>query len=591
MRGNVTFAVLAASLGWGLGGVGTRAAFEDGASTFTVLVVRTGVATAVVVSYALLRGRRIDLAAWRDGSLIGFLRIGLAPMLFIASLNYISAGVESLIITLIPMTTAVMAHYTLGEQLNRTQVIGLSLGLAGTALMVASGDTGIAEGEGNIYLGAVMALGGVIAGSISGVLSRRYAPRHRTDVLAVPMFVSGSALALVAGLAAGDVAPGGLEAGTVALLVALGLGSTLLPFVATLYASAHASAAVVALTGYLAPVIGVIGGAVLLDEVITPATATVPGDRFRHRGGFRRIAGTLAPPASAGHFDENGFHGQQRRHISRRRRCGGDPPQRQFPRAPRQRARADGSRLRQDATRPAHPHHPRRPCRGGGVHLRPHEGSHRLAVSELTQFGRLGAALVVVAIAAAACGDAATTTTERAPDGTVPVTSTTTADPPPVTTITVVTVVPTTETDPGGQAAVGFAVRDGDTVSVHYTGTLDDGTEFDSSRDRSPFVFVVGTGQAIPGFDDLVRGLRVGETRTGRIEPEQAYGLVVPERILEFPIESAPEGLAVGDEVTLSNGASAIVLAITDEIVRIDANHWLAGQALTFEIELVSLER
>ncbi len=141
-----------------------------------------------------------------------------------------------------------------------------------------------------------------------------------------------------------------------------------------------------------------------------------------------------------------------------------------------------------------------------------------------------------------------------------------------------------TETD--GQTA-----GDGDTVAVHYRGTLDDGSEFDSSEDRDPLTFVVGSGQVIPGFDDAVRGLAVGESRTVRIEPEDAYGERTDEAIIEFPADSAPEGLSVGDQVTLSNGLPATVLEISDDTVTIDANHPLAGEALTFEIELVSIDR
>ncbi|MDH3249029.1 MAG: FKBP-type peptidyl-prolyl cis-trans isomerase [Acidimicrobiia bacterium] len=130
---------------------------------------------------------------------------------------------------------------------------------------------------------------------------------------------------------------------------------------------------------------------------------------------------------------------------------------------------------------------------------------------------------------------------------------------------------------------------DGDTVAVHYRGTLDDGTEFDSSEGRDPLSFVVGSGQVISGFDDAVRGLAVGESRTTRIEPEDAYGEYTPEAVIDFPADSAPEGLQVGDAVTLGNGGRGTVLEITDEFVKIDANHPLAGEALTFEIELVSL--
>ena len=133
--------------------------------------------------------------------------------------------------------------------------------------------------------------------------------------------------------------------------------------------------------------------------------------------------------------------------------------------------------------------------------------------------------------------------------------------------------------------------RDGDAVTVHYTGTLDDGSEFDSSAGRDPLPFVVGEGQVIAGFDEAVRGLAVGESRTVRIEPENAYGEYSDQAIIEFPADAAPDGLAVGDAVTLSNGAPGTVVEIADGIVKIDANHPLAGQALTFDIELVSLDR
>jgi FKBP-type peptidyl-prolyl cis-trans isomerase 2 len=136
-----------------------------------------------------------------------------------------------------------------------------------------------------------------------------------------------------------------------------------------------------------------------------------------------------------------------------------------------------------------------------------------------------------------------------------------------------------------------LTARDGDAVTVHYTGTLDDGSEFDSSAGRDPLGFVVGAGQVIAGFDEAVRGLAVGESRTVRIEPENAYGEYSEQAIIEFPADAAPDGLGVGDSVTLSNGAPGTVIEIADGIVKIDANHPLAGKALTFDVELISLDR
>jgi FKBP-type peptidyl-prolyl cis-trans isomerase 2 len=137
----------------------------------------------------------------------------------------------------------------------------------------------------------------------------------------------------------------------------------------------------------------------------------------------------------------------------------------------------------------------------------------------------------------------------------------------------------------------GFIVKDGDTVEVHYVGTLDDGSEFDSSRSegREPLSFVVGTGAVISGFDELVRGGQVGEVRTVRLEPGDAYGEWSEENIVEFPFNPEQGELKIGDEVFLTNGQGAIVLEVTEEIVKLDINHPLAGKALTFEVEILAI--
>mgnify|MGYP005836552923 CR=1 FL=1 len=137
----------------------------------------------------------------------------------------------------------------------------------------------------------------------------------------------------------------------------------------------------------------------------------------------------------------------------------------------------------------------------------------------------------------------------------------------------------------------GRVVKAGDAISVHYVGTLDDGSVFDSSRDRDePFSFTVGSGQVIAGFDNAVLGMAVGDKKTVRLRPEEAYGEWRQDLVFDVPLENAPQGLVAGDRVHISGGGEAVVLEVTDKVVRIDANPRLAGQALTFEIEIVSID-
>ncbi|GFR50978.1 hypothetical protein Agub_g13303 [Astrephomene gubernaculifera] len=128
-----------------------------------------------------------------------------------------------------------------------------------------------------------------------------------------------------------------------------------------------------------------------------------------------------------------------------------------------------------------------------------------------------------------------------------------------------------------------------DYCHVHYTGTLDDGSTFDSSRGREPLEFIIGSGKVIKGFDRAVTGLSQGGTRKLRLDPSEAYGEVDPNAVISFPASKAPEGLEAGMQVQLSNGMVARVKAVDAESVTLDLNHELAGQALTFDVELVKL--
>lgn len=136
----------------------------------------------------------------------------------------------------------------------------------------------------------------------------------------------------------------------------------------------------------------------------------------------------------------------------------------------------------------------------------------------------------------------------------------------------------------------------GDTVHVHYRGTLDDGSEFDSSAGSDPIVFTIGAGQVIPGFENAIEGMSTGDKKTERIEAENAYGDHRDELVFTVGRDQMPDGadVEVGDmlQVGFPDGSNAAVqvAAVDDQSVTLDANHPLAGKNLTFELELVSID-
>ncbi len=138
-------------------------------------------------------------------------------------------------------------------------------------------------------------------------------------------------------------------------------------------------------------------------------------------------------------------------------------------------------------------------------------------------------------------------------------------------------------------------VKSGDTVKVHYHGRLTDGSTFDSSEGREPLEFEVGSGMVIAGFDNGVTGMVVGDKRTLQIPAEEAYGDKNPEMVVEFPKEQFPEDMApeVGMRLNMTNGGGQVIpvmiVDVKEETVILDANHPLAGEALTFDIELVEI--
>jgi peptidylprolyl isomerase len=136
----------------------------------------------------------------------------------------------------------------------------------------------------------------------------------------------------------------------------------------------------------------------------------------------------------------------------------------------------------------------------------------------------------------------------------------------------------------------------GTTVSIHYTGTLNDGSTFDSSQGREPLSFKMGEGQIIPGLEAALSGMGVGESKTVTIACEDAYGPKNPQAMQQVPRENVPEDIPLDPgtrlQVQTPDGQAlpVTVAEVTEETVTLDANHPLAGEDLTFAVEVVAVD-
>ncbi|ETA53288.1 FKBP-type peptidyl-prolyl cis-trans isomerase [Ponticoccus alexandrii] len=139
-------------------------------------------------------------------------------------------------------------------------------------------------------------------------------------------------------------------------------------------------------------------------------------------------------------------------------------------------------------------------------------------------------------------------------------------------------------------------VKSGDTVRIHYTGTLTDGSTFDSSAGRDPLEFTVGSGQIIPGLDKAMPGMEVGEKKQVTVPADEAYGQPNPQAQQAVPRAEIPDHipLDLGTQLQVQTpdgqAMQVTVVQVTDQEVTLDANHPLAGKDLTFDIELVEID-
>lgn len=137
--------------------------------------------------------------------------------------------------------------------------------------------------------------------------------------------------------------------------------------------------------------------------------------------------------------------------------------------------------------------------------------------------------------------------------------------------------------------------KDGRAVQVHYKGTFEDGTVFDSSYDRGQTIgFTVGAGEMIPGFDAAVKGMKIGETKSVTIEPEQAYGDHNPEGVQAVSKQQFPEDFEFQEGIVIEGSVQGqpvrgVISQVDSETVVVDFNHPMAGRNLNFDIELIDV--
>ncbi len=274
MQHRVWTAILIASLGWGTGGVATRAAFDQGLEPYALVTLRSVLAAAAVVAYLAMSQRRLprDRVVWRLGAVQGITNLALPFVLFTLAYQHASAGFVGLIAALIPITTAGLAHFLLpAEPMRVAKLGGLAVAFVGVAVLAFSGDSGLASGG---RPGLALALGTIAVASISlaGVHAKRYAGRYEPVQLTGIQFLVGTPLLAAAMLIVEGVPPT-ISVGGWGLVLYLAIASSFVPFVLFFWMLRHTTITRASLVGYLVPIIAVISGIVLLSEQLQTGIA------------------------------------------------------------------------------------------------------------------------------------------------------------------------------------------------------------------------------------------------------------------------------------------------------------------------------
>jgi drug/metabolite transporter (DMT)-like permease len=268
MRFKYWAVIIVAALGWGTGGIATRAAFGEGVGVWTMVAVRTSIAALLVL--AVLVVQRAELPSRpviRYGIVQAVFNLTIPYILFTFAYDNASAGFVGLLAALIPLTTAVFANFMLpDEPLTRGKLLALFIAFTGVAALMLSGDSGLAEG-GRPFVAVGLGLTAVISIGYAGTFAKRHVGEYDPVMLTGLQF-GFSAVVLVMAMLAIEGLPLDVTAKGWGLMVFMSVSATFMPFLLFFWLLQYISATDASLIGYLVPFVALIGGLLLLGEQI-----------------------------------------------------------------------------------------------------------------------------------------------------------------------------------------------------------------------------------------------------------------------------------------------------------------------------------
>lgn len=289
--------IIVAALGWGTGGIATRAAFGEGVGVWTMVAVRTSIAALLVLAVLLVQhAERPSREVIGYGMVQAVFNLTIPYILFTFAYDNASAGFVGLLAALIPLATAVFANFMLpDEPLTKAKLFALFIAFTGVAALLLSGDSGLAEG-GRPFVAVGLGLTAVISIGYAGTFAKRHAGQYDPVVLTGLQF-GFAAVVLVTAMLAIEGLPLDVTAKGWGLMVFMSVSATFMPFLLFFWLLQYISATDASLIGYLVPFVALIGGILILNEQLQPGiviggvlvfTGMVLADRAGRRAAIAR---------------------------------------------------------------------------------------------------------------------------------------------------------------------------------------------------------------------------------------------------------------------------------------------------------------